>query len=255
MDLSHLEKKIMTKTILFCFLALLPVLLNANSLLLNGDFENTSVETLADGRLRFQGWTAKYTNGGYSGIYQEGINGLSAYSHSDSLNDPNDPFFPYINSTTPNLDHFAYARPSGPAPTSSFAELYSDVFSKQGNVKMDVWRESSGSYSEVRFHRASDNALLDSFAFTGSTAVHSWTTVTLDVSGISDGTDLYIVLRGGTYSPGSGWLTFFDNIFGGLTQEYNVPEAGGGSVGVPESSSFFMLLMSFSMVAFYCKRK
>jgi len=187
----------------------------------------------------------KCTNGGRAGFYQEGIDGLSVYSHIDSQNDPTDPFYPYINSTTPNLDHFAYARPSGPAPTNSFAEIYSDIFIKQGNVQMDVWRESSSSYSEVRFHRASDDALLDSFAFTGSTAVHSWTTVNLDVSGIADGTSLYIVLKGGTYSSGSGWLTFFDNVFGGLTQEYSVPEAGGGSVPVPESNSLLFLLFGF----------
>ncbi len=245
----------MKKRLLFCFLMILTAFLNANTLLLNGDFENTSVTTLADGRLRFQGWTVKYTNGGYSGIFQEGINGLSAFNHSDSLYDDNDPFYAYVDSTTPNLDHFAYARPSGPAPGNSYAELYSDIFSKQGNVNMDVWRESGNSYSEVRFHRASDNVLLDSFYFTGGTAVHDWTTVTLNVSGISDGTELYIVLRGGTYEPGMGWLTFFDNIFGGISQEYNVPEAGGGSVTIPEINSLLVILLSLCVVVFSYKRK
>ncbi len=239
----------------------------ADTLLLNGDFENTEVIALPDGRTRFEGWTIKPTNGGSNGFFLEGQNGISAFStvntkFDGATSNAEDPFSPFIDNATPNLDNFIFLRPSGPAPTSSFSEAFSDIFLKDGNITMDVWRESSASFSQVRFHDAQTDAVLDSFTLTGGTALQAWDRVTLDVSGIADGTDLYVVLKGGTNQAGSGFLTLFDNIFGGATQEFSIPELAGGSdpetqelIGaVPEPSSFFLSLICLGFACFYRKK-
>lgn len=189
------------------------------TLLLNGDFEATDFTVMPDGTRRYLGWTEIRVEGGHSGIGLEGINGLSSNdirsTRFDGLESgAPDPYFPYISEDNPQLDHFAYARPSGPAPTSSYAELVSDDFVIDGPITMDVWREASHAVSTVRFHDASSHVILSSFSVTASP--HAWTRVTFDTSELI-GRQAYIVLHGGTSRSLYGYLTLFDNIHGGRT--------------------------------------
>jgi len=191
---------------------------SVGSLILNGDFEDTTFTQLPDGAKQYVGWTEVESDpAGEAGIYLEGTNGLSGFDiTSDRFDGPTsaapDPFFAYQSESDPRLDHFAYVRPSPSAPVTSFGELKSDAFFINGPITMDVWRESAGSDSEVRFQDAQTNEVLGDFSVT--TTPQQWSRVTFDTSDFL-GRECYIVLHGGTTESGYGWLTLFDNVFGG----------------------------------------
>jgi RHS repeat-associated protein len=190
---------------------------NGASLILNGDFEDTSFSVLPDGSRRYTGWTESDVNGGEAGIFLEGTNGISIFDLINTQLDGDaslapDFFFPYLSDAQPNLDHFGYARPSGPAPTDSYAEFISDPFVIDGPIQMDVWRESAQSDSRVGFFDADTHAELGTFTVTADPRI--WTRVTFETSAFL-GHRAYIVLHGGTNESANGWLTLFDNIYGG----------------------------------------
>ena len=208
------------------------------SLLLNGDFENDEFTLGPDGERRYIGWTERSTNDGFSLIFTEGTNGISSFDITGTRLDGEDSnapdfFSPFLDDGTPNLDLYAAVRPSGPAPVNSFSELISDPFIVDGPVSADIWRESARSVSRVTFHRELDDSVLASFELTEEPQL--WHRVSFDTTELI-GELAYVVLYGGTSQSGRGWLTIFDNVFGGNTQlEAGVSQ--GIEVFVPDEST------------------
>ncbi len=212
----------------------------AATLLLNGAFEDTSKTTLANGDIQFTGWTAVLTNSGFSDFFLEGTAHSSVSSTAGNTKfdgtSPGtavDPFSPYTSSSDEQLDYYGYVRPSYAAQPTSYAELFSNVFKIDGDIQFDVFREDGDSNSSAFLFRASDDFLLNSLTIT--TDPQQWHRQTLSTSGFT-GTEAYLVLHGGTNQGGSGYLTLYDNVFGGLT------------VVIPEPGTYTLLLLGAAVV-------